>query len=298
MIRLGLCCKFIEEPIKFRTTTVAYLKRCSDPFDFLNALVGDNIKALDLAVDYCHQNGIGSFRIVSDFMPAATHPDFLYSIKDLPDGKKYTKALKAIGKKAQDYNLRFSFHPDQFVVLSTPKEEVLQKSIQDIESHTELALLVGADTINIHGGGAYGDKESALNRFKENFKQLSKEAQKRLTVENDDKVYTPEDLLPICSALNIPLVYDVHHHRCLKDSLSIEEATKKALATWDREPLFHISSPLEGWKGPKPFRHHDYIDIEDFPKNWLKIKNFTLEVEAKAKEKAVTQLLRQLENFC
>ena len=51
--------------------------------------------------------------------------------------------------------------------------------------------------------------------------------------------------------MGILLVYDVHHHRCNPDGLSVEEATSQAMATWDREPLFpHLQSAggLEMWK--------------------------------------------------
>jgi UV DNA damage endonuclease len=97
----------------------------------------------------------------------------------------------------------------------------------------------------------------------------------------------------VCSELGVPLVYDVHHHRCLPDRLSIEQATHEALKTWDREPLFHISSPREGWKKTRPQYHHDYIDPADFPDCWKGL-DITVEVEAKAKELAVTRLLKQL----
>ena len=113
-------------------------------------------------------------------------------------------------------------------------------------------------------------------------------------MENDDRIYTPADLLPLCRAEGIPLVYDVHHHRCNPDGLTEEEATEQALATWDREPLFHISSPIEGWNGPKPERHHDFIDVKDFPKCWHGL-DLTVEVEAKAKEVAVLKLKKHLE---
>jgi UV DNA damage endonuclease len=85
----------------------------------------------------------------------------------------------------------------------------------------------------------------------------------------------------------------VHHHRCNQDELSVEEATDQALATWNREPLFHISSPIEGWKGPKPRRHHDFINIVDFPECWRDL-SLTVEVEAKSKEVAVQKLMKQL----
>lgn len=59
--------------------------------------------------------------------------------------------------------------------------------------------------------------------------------------------------------------------------------------------MFHISSPIEGWEGPKPERHHDFIDVNDFPDCWRR-KNLTVEVEAKAKEVAVETLLAELKS--
>ncbi len=87
---------------------------------------------------------------------------------------------------------------------------------------------------------------------------------------------------------------DVHHHRCNRDELSEEEATEHALATWDREPLFHVSSPIDGWTGPKPERHHDFLDVQDFPIHWLGL-DVTVEIEAKAKEVAVLKLKKELD---
>ena len=192
--------------------------------------------------------------------------------------------------------MRITFHPDQFVVLNSPRLDVVTQSIQEIEYQAEVAQWIGADVINIHAGGAYGDKAAALERFAKNLTRLSKAARKRLTVENDDRVYTPADLFPICMAEGVPLVYDVHHHRCNPDGMSVEQATRKALATWNREPLFHISSPIEGWNGPNPERHHDFIDMTDFPKSLLR-KKISVEVEAKAKEVAVEKLLRELRTW-
>jgi UV DNA damage endonuclease len=169
----------------------------------------------------------------------------------------------------------------------------VQKSIEELEYQAEVAELVGADVINIHGGGAYGDKQKALADFARTLDRLSQKVRSRLTIENDDKTYTPADLLPLCKATGVPLVYDVHHHRCNPDGMSVEQATKKALATWNREPMFHISSPIQGWDGPRQECHHDFIDVRDFPNCWRR-KKITVEVEAKAKEVAVAKLLGEL----
>jgi UV DNA damage endonuclease len=115
----------------------------------------------------------------------------------------------------------------------------------------------------------------------------------RLVLENDDRIYTPSDLLPLCREFHVPLVYDVHHHRCNPDGLSVETASREAEGTWDREPLFHLSSPRDGRKADNPRPHHEYIDPTDFPVCWHDME-LTVEVEAKGKELAVSRLLSHL----
>ena len=296
MLRLGLCCIFREEPIKFRRTTAAYLKRLAamDRLNYLAGIVEDNAAALKAALGFCRDHGIGAFRINSQILPVKTHPEVGYDITDLPGHKKIVAAFKASGRFSRKHNIRTSFHPDQFIVLSSPQPEVVRRSIADLHYHAEVADWVNADVINIHAGGAYGDKAVALGRLEAVIEQLPPEIRSRLTLENDDRTYTPRDLLPLCERMEIPMVYDVHHHRCLPDGLSESEVTARAVATWDREPLFHVSSPLEGWTGPKPGRHHDYLDPADLPSEWLDL-DLTVDVEAKAKELAVLRLQNDLQ---
>ena len=296
MIRLGLCCIFHEEPIRFVTTTAAAIgkMRRVDALAKLSRLCMENADSLLVALKFCVENGIGCFRINSQILPIKTHPTCGYQVDDLPEGDEIIRRFKACGKFVRKNNLRSCFHPDQFVVLNSQRPEVVEASIRELEYQAEVAEWVGADVINIHGGGAYGDKPKALADFARSLDRLSSRARSRVTVENDDKIFTPADLLPICKATGIPLIYDVHHHRCNPDGMSVEQATRKALATWDRETLFHISSPIQGWKGSKPERHHDFIDVKDFPKCWHGL-DLTVEVEAKAKEVAVLKLKKLLE---
>jgi len=298
LIRLGLCCLFTQQPIKFSTTTATHLLKMAREQQLLKLshLCLSNAEALRQAFKFCADAGIGCFRINSQILPLKTHPQVTYRVEDLPEGKRIIATFRECGSLLRKHLLRASFHPDQFVVLNSPNPQTVANSLAEIEYQAEVAEWVGADVINVHGGGGYGDKKSALKRFIESFARLSTAAQKRLTVENDDKTYAPSELLPLCRELKMPLVYDVHHHRCLSDNLSIEEATDAAIKTWNREPMFHVSSPLEGWHGKQPHRHHDYIDPPDFPECWSHLKcDFTVEVEAKAKELAVLQLKAKLE---
>ena len=295
-MRLGLCCMFRDQPIKFVTTTVAAISKMKwrDALAKLSRLCLVNADALMASLRFCAANGIGCFRINSQILPIKTHPTCGYDVYDLPEGDEIVRRFEECGRYARTLKLRTSFHPDQFVVLNSPRPDVVENSVQELEYQAVVAEWVGADVVNIHAGGAFGDKQKALADFARNLELLSHQVRNRLTIENDDKTFTPVDLLPVCRAEGLPLVYDVHHHRCNPDGMSVEQITRKAVATWNREPMFHISSPIEGWKGPKPERHHDFIDVEDLPACW-KRKKITVEIEAKAKEVTVLKLKKELE---
>lgn len=294
MIRLGLCCIFREAPIKFRRTTARHVLSLpkTAQAEKLAAICRDNAEALHRALEFCAHHQIGAFRINSQLLPLKTHPEAGYDLQDLPGGARIIARLKQCGAFGRQNGIRTSFHPDQFLVLASPDGDVVQRAIADLEAHAQLAQWVAADVINVHAGGAYGNKSLALKRLIRVITSLPTRITSRLTLENDDRVYTPADLLPVCLQTGIPLVYDVHHHRCLPDGNGIPETTQAVLATWNREPLFHISSPVNGWDSAcRP--HHDFIDPNDFPDCWRELA-ITVDVEAKAKEVAVLKLSRWL----
>ena len=292
-MRLGLCCLFSEQDIHFRTITAKALsgRKHKDRIEKLRELAAHNAASLYAAIQYCATHGIGCFRVNSQTLPLKTHPKLGYDTDLI--GADIVASYQRCGELARSTNTRLSFHPDQFVVLSSPNRRVVKSSLAELEYQAEVAEWIGADVIDIHGGGGYGDKQAALRRFAASVGELSNRARSRLTVENDDRTYTPRDLFPVCEELGLPLVYDVHHHRCLGDGLDVETATKRSILTWNREPLFHISSPREGWRADNPRFHSDYINLRDFPTLWDDME-ITVEVEAKAKELAVRKLIRAL----
>jgi UV DNA damage endonuclease len=297
MLRLGLCCLFRQAPIKFRTTTAKSLLRLerAEQLTRLDQLCLENSRALVTALDEVRRLGIGAFRVLSPLFPLYTHPEVGYRLDDLASAIEIRAALVDVKQRKEDYKLRLSFHPDQFVLLSSPRPEVTEASLRELVYQTELAELIGADVINIHAGGVYGDKPAALRRLGQQIECLPDAIRSRLTIENDDQSYSVADLRLLCNDYAIPLVYDVHHHRCNPDGLNVEQATAACLQSWQRvgrEPYLHISSPKQGWdQNSKP--HADYIDRADFPDEWLGL-SATLDVEAKAKEPAVVKLKEEL----
>ena len=198
MIRLGLCCLFREQPIRFVTTTATSIGKMKRPDALakLSRLCMENADALLAALQFCTDNGIGCFRVNSQILPIKTHPTCGYEVDDLPDADEIILRFKECGQFVKNHKLRTCFHPDQFVVMNSPRPDVVEKSIQELEYQAEVAEWIGADVINIHGGGAYGDKEKALADFARNLDRLSARVRSRLTVENDDKTYDDQHEMP------------------------------------------------------------------------------------------------------
>jgi UV DNA damage endonuclease len=297
-MRFGLCCLFKNEQVSFRTTTARALSVLprGEQLVRLSGICHDNVRNLHLALETVRRLGIGAFRIMSPLFPRMTHPDVGYELSELPDGDAVRQQLYAVRSFARQHGIRLSFHPDQFVVLSSPHPAVVASSIRELEYQAQLAEAVGADVINIHAGGVYGDKQLALERFRRVYPDLPESVRSRLTLENDDVSYTVRDLLPTCARLSIPLVYDVHHHRCNQDGLSTEEATDLAGETWQMaggEQYCHLSSPRSGWGEGNPRPHADYIDPEDLPACWSG-RTMTVDIEAKARELAVVRLMNDV----
>ena len=303
-LRLGLCCTFAEQHLHFRVATAAHLATLSrrGAKAKLGEIVAHNARTMIQAVRFCGAAGIGAFRASSRLLPLRTHPKAGFVPALLPGGRASVTLFRDAGKLAEDLGVRTLLHPEQITVLSAHDPAVVENAVEELTHQAETAEWLGADTLTIHAGGGYGDKPAALARFAANVAALPAAVRDRLAVENDDRVFTPADLLPVCRAERLPLVYDAHHHRVLPDGLSEEDATRAAIASWaecarppgvTREPVFHLSSPKEGWDGPKPHRHADEIDPADWPAVWDDLE-LTVEVEAKAKELAVSGLAAAL----
>ena len=299
MSRFGLCCIFREEPIRFRQTTAKLLLALSEKerLQKLSTICLENANNLVSALEAVHRFGIGAFRVSSQFLPRYTHPVVGYTLDSLPDFASIVSSLEKVNRLREEWDIRLSFHPDQFVLLSSPVAAVTEKSILELDYQAMLAEMIGADVINIHAGGVYGDKQAALKRLRENFQHLPERVQSRLTLENDDVSYSVKDLLPVCQELDLPLVYDVHHHRCNRDGLTVEEATNASIQSWNAakrgEAYFHLSSPKNGWQSNDPKPHAEMIDMKDFPVEWIGL-DATIDIEAKAKELAVIAVMNHL----
>jgi len=263
----------------------------SKGINYASELGLQNCKDLLEIIKWNHENGFNFFRITSNLFPWCSE----YDLKDMPDYEAICNVLSEAGSYATTNDIRITCHPGPFNVLTSPHEHVVENCIKDLTTHGEVFDLMNLsrtpyNKINIHIGGAYGDKVSSMERFCENFHRLPDSVKSRLTVENDDKasMYSVVDLYEgVYCKIGIPIVFDYHHHRFCNGGLSEEDALEVAISTWNNiVPVVHYSESrnIEQEDNKiRPQAHSDYVyDYIDTYGNRVDIM-----VEAKAKELAV-----------
>lgn len=168
-------------------------------------IISYNLKSLNNIIDYNIKNDIKLFRISSDLIPfGSSH------LNQLSWWKLFSQEFAEIGRKIMNNNIRVSMHPGQYTVLNSPNDDVVKRAIEDLNYHVKVLDNLGVGEnhkIILHIGGVYNDKEQAINRFVNNYKQLDNRVKQRLVIENDDKSYNINDVLKIGKELNIPVIF-------------------------------------------------------------------------------------------
>ena len=280
-----------DEPV---TTNRSMIRRTFDSrgVEYASEKTLLNVKDLDTIIDWNVMYGYKFFRITSNLAPWKSEYDWT----DMPDIEDIKWYLHSIGVKARTHEVRLTSHPGPFNVLTSPHEHVVKNCVNDLTNHGDIFDMMNLsrtpyNKINIHIGGVYGDKESAMDRFCKNFELLPDSVKSRLTVENDDKasMYSVQDLYDgVYKKIGIPIVFDYHHHRFNTGDLSEQDALELAMSTWpdDIVPVVHYSesrSKEQLDESIKPQAHSDYVyDYIDTYGN-----NVDIMIEAKHKELAV-----------
>ncbi|WP_256761731.1 UV DNA damage repair endonuclease UvsE [Cohnella sp. WQ 127256] len=249
--------------------------------------------------------GIQVYRMTSKIIPLVTHEE----LQDWDPYPALAKAFAEVGAFVREHNMRVSFHPDHFTVLSTPREEVFRNSVKDLRNHVRMLEAMGLDESalnNIHVGGSYGDKVKSGKRFIEQFRSIEQRITERITLENDDKTFTAAETLSIAEEVGVPMVLDIHHHEVNPGNELLKDLWPRILQTWDRfpwnvkhantshklPPKLHVSSPKSV---TDPRGHADLIEIEQLLRFLVDIASVTpaidVMIEAKSKDEALMKLM-------
>lgn len=301
---LGYCCINLSLRHKKISVNNSCIRKTFDQkgLSYVSQLALLNIRNLIEIIKWNEANGFKVYRMSSDMIPWQSE----YELKDLPDYQKISTLLRGVGSLAIKYGQRLSFHPGPFNVLGSPNPVLVKKTVKELNQHAQIMDLMELPQsplypINIHCNGVYGDKVATLQRWASNYLTLSKSAQARLVVENDDKesMYSVKDLYDhIFSQIKVPITFDYHHHRFNNGGLSEREAFELAVSTWQYygiKPLFHYSSCRKTFEDStcKAQAHADYI--------YEKINDYEyaidIELECKAKDFAVLKYKETYNNL-
>ncbi|RIW27852.1 UV DNA damage repair endonuclease UvsE [Bacillus salacetis] len=245
---------------------------------------------------YLAAHEIPLYRMSSSMVPLATHPEVKWDFVT-----PFRKEWEELGRLIKKFNIRTSYHPNQFTLFTSPKDSVTDNAVEDMVFHYKMLEAMDVhekSLLNIHIGGTYGNKEEALRRFHENLLKLPPNVKEIMTLENDDKTYTVEETLEVCEKEGIPMILDVHHHQANQSTEPLENYLPRILDTWKHRnlrPKIHLSSP----KSEKAFRSHaDDVDI-DFVLPYLKMlkeldEDVDIMIEAKNKDLAMLKLTEDI----
>ena len=153
--------------------------------------------------------------------------------------------FKPVGEASRKHNVKISFHPGQFCVLSSATPDIVERSIEEFEYHADMARWMGFGKtfqdgckINVHISGRQGP-----DGIKKALPRLSQEARNLITIENDEMGHGLEKSLEL--EKNLALVIDIHHH-WIRDEEYID-------AKDDR-----VKRVVDSWRGVRPTMHYSY----------------------------------------
>ena len=273
MNKIGFACKWIDRPDQVNglkandsakqyntgTTTVAWLNRQTKQTaeTKLRSLIKQNTTATLKLVQKVGalDEPLRMLRLSSDILPVYTHPDYKW-FYSLPDTQEFlSNAFAKIGNIARDNNIRLSFHPGQFCVLSSDRPEVVANSIEEFEYHADMARWMGYGAqfqdmkINVHISGKNG-----AAGFRAAYNKLSDVAKNCITVENDEYTFGLDECLDLADLC--PIVLDIHHHWVKTgEHISADDS--------------RIQTIIQSWRGVVPTIHYsnsvESIWINDYP---------------------------------
>ena len=326
--RIGFACKFAEinkkgeiasvEGLNTGGTTLAWAKRNNRAAveQKIIDVAKSNILATHALVKKVAtlEPELRMLRITSDMFSFYTHDDYKDFWHSSDVQTNLARWMAPIGETARANNVRLSFHPDQFVVLASDRDEVVNKSIEEFEYHADMARFMGYGKtfqdmkINVHISGRKGPQG-----IRDVYGRLSPEARNTLTLENEEYTHGLSDCLSLSDL--VPTVLDIHHN-WIREGTYIDcnsDLAKKVIDSWRGvRPTIHYSVSREdvlvghdsnqlpdqaaliasGHSKQKLRAHSDYF-WNDAVNDWALTfnDNFDIMCEAKGKNLASFKLL-------
>ncbi|PKM52029.1 MAG: UV DNA damage repair endonuclease UvsE [Firmicutes bacterium HGW-Firmicutes-7] len=258
--------------------------------DKLLALIDYNLKSLENMIDYNGRNNIKLFRISSSLIPFGSSEVNNLFWRDI-----FSDQLKKIGDKIRNSEMRVSMHPGQYTVLNSPKIDVVNRAIDDLNYHAQVLDSFGlnpAHKIVLHIGGVYNEKERAIRSFITNFNGLDEKVKQRVVLENDDKSYNITDVLEIGTCLNAPVVFDNLHHEINSNNQrkSDYDWIRECRKTWKKKDGVQKIHYSQQNLLKKPGSHSSTIRINEFLHFYEGLETKDIDIMLEVKDKNLSAI--------
>lgn len=327
VVRLGYACLNMSlKDAGMRKMTQTTMLKATDQTEISNRLrelASHNLRSVSKILDWNYLKGIGFFRMSSDLFPLISSPKLETALgkalaKEYTSLEPFKPLIGEIGRKAVNYSIRLTFHPNEFACLGGENPEVVEAAMRDLRVLARLFDLMidspadqaGKDSYKeyfkdsvfiLHGGGKYGDKAKTLERWAKVYNESPENIKNRLVVENDERNYSPMDLLPMCEKHNIPMCVDFFHQQCYEimhpdePKANWDDILPRTLEIWrkrDIRPKYHVSE-----QQPKKRLGAHSLYIDDLPQALQKYLDkegmFDVMLECKTKDLALLKLLEK-----
>ena len=270
--RIGFACKYmhpdqtqkkklleeIQRPLNTRSTTVQWLNRQTRDVaeERLWDIMVHNIQSYYNLIEYVGSlpHELRMVRLGSDVLPVYTQLDWSYYWK-LPAVVAYCeKHFARVGELARRLDVRLSMHPGQFTVLASDNDDIVDRSIEEFEYHTDVIRYMGYGQsfqdfkCNVHISGRRGP-QGIIDALK----RLSPEARNTITIENDENKWGLEHSLELAD--HCALVLDIPHAWCRE-------------GTYVSPTSDQFARVIDSWRGVRPVIHYSYSRDEALPEGF------------------------------
>jgi UV DNA damage repair endonuclease len=261
-MRIGFCCKWLNDKSEFgrmkvnakdrdlngRSTTMRWLREHPEDaeqrqWDIMNHNAAAAVRMIERVGTLAPERRM--VRLGSEMLQGYTEKNWKdwWQKKEIQDHCE--KIFAPVGEASRKHDVKVSFHPGQFCVLSSVTPDIVERSIEEFEYHADMARWMGFGKnfqdgckINVHISGRQGP-----DGIRKALPRLSQEARNLITIENDEMGWGLDASLEL--EKDLALVMDIHHH-WIRAEEYIEPHDDR------------VKRVIDSWRGQRPTMHYSY----------------------------------------
>ncbi len=261
-MRIGFCCKWLNDPSEFggmkvnakdrnlngRSTTMRWLREHPNDaeqrqWDIMNHNAAAAVRMIERVGTLPPERRM--VRLGSEMLQGYTEKDWKTWWQRAEIQDHCAKIFAPVGEASRKHDVKISFHPGQFCVLSSVTPDIVERSIEEFEYHADMARWMGFGKsfqdgckINVHISGRQGP-----DGIRKALPRLSQEARNLITIENDEMGWGLDASLEL--EKDLALVMDIHHH-WIRAEEYIEPNDDR------------VKRVIDSWRGQRPTMHYSY----------------------------------------